>query len=403
MTMKPIFNIFVFLFFLCPILSNSQITSVSIASAQLKLDSMQIKGKDFFKVVDEKAVKLDNGDVITTAVCFCDNMPGGRAEMYSSFTRSYGLTTKIGKKWNPVYQNIVYWENDQYLVKYHDYGPPGEYQEEGWFAVVDRNLKVLNVFMEEGISEEYYSVKKNGKYGTVSSTLNEYLPFAFDSLSELSFRAEVEIMVKERSFYTYAAKKNKKWGLITTESDTIVPFKYDFLENSFYGKMIAKYKGKWGIIDQADSAIVPFIYDSIFMKRGTFLLKGKKWALLPDEFKYKNAQHQFDGFAFNPAGGSSLARIGNKWYFFNDEKLKETDEGYDDFHFDKDSGPFVCVKKGDLFGIYHSRSEKWETQFVYSKIVEVLYEREWENHTNYPVYHFFVIQDGKEVEFRIRD
>ncbi|HLC82634.1 MAG TPA: WG repeat-containing protein, partial [Bacteroidia bacterium] len=298
--MKPIFNIFVFLFFLCPILSNSQITSVSIASAQLKLDSMQIKGKDFFKVVDEKAVKLDNGDVITTAVCFCDNMPGGRAEMYSSFTRSYGLTTKIGKKWNPVYQNIVYWENDQYLVKYHDYGPPGEYQEEGWFAVVDRNLKVLNVFMEEGISEEYYSVKKNGKYGTVSSTLNEYLPFAFDSLSELSFRAEVEIMVKERSFYTYAAKKNKKWGLITTESDTIVPFKYDFLENSFYGKMIAKYKGKWGIIDQADSAIVPFIYDSIFMKRGTFLLKGKKWALLPDEFKYKNAQHQFDGFAFNP-------------------------------------------------------------------------------------------------------
>lgn len=401
--MKPIVNIFVFLFFVCSIASYSQIASISIANAQLKLDSMQIKGKDVFKVIDEKAVTLDNGDVITTAVCFCENMPGGHSDSYSSFTRTYGLTTKTGKKWNPVYQNIIYWENNQYLVKYHDYGPPGEYLEEGWFALVDGNLKVLNVFEEEGISEKYYSVKKNGKYGTISSSLYESVPFAFDSLSELSGRAEVEIMVKERSFYTYSANKNKKWGLITTNSDTIVPFKYDFLENSFYGNMIAKNNGKWGIINQLDSAIVPFIYDSIFRKHGTFLLKGKKWALLPSEFKYKNAQHQFEEIAFNNGRGDDLGRIGNKWYFFNDQKIKETDIGYDGFHFDKDSGPFVCVKKGELFGIYNSSRGKWETQFIYSKIVDVLYEREWVGHTNYPVYHFFVIQDGESVDFGIRD
>lgn len=402
--MKPIFKIFVVLFFAHPFASFSQSVFVDVATAQKKIDAIQVKGKGAFKVIDEKAVKLDNGDVITTSLCFCDSMPGASEPSYNYFSRRYGLTTKAGKKLDPLYDNIVHWEKDLYLVKYHAFSTTDSYEEENWYALIDGNFKVLQVYFAEGISyNSFYTVKKNGKYGAIDGSLSERLPFIYDSLSELSNLEEVNILVKERSFYSYAAKGKGKWGLITTDSDTIVPFKYDFLGNSSLGVMIAKNNGKWGIINQEDVAVVPFAYDSIFGGSGYFLMKGKKIALLPNEFNYKNAIFQYDKVAFNPARGGDMGKIGSKWYFLEDKKINETDVGYDGFHYDKDSGPFVCIKKGELFGIYNISRKKWESEFIYSKIVDVLYEREWEDHTNYPVYHFIVIQDGKEVEFRIRD
>ena len=402
MTMKPIFNIFVFLLLFSPLLVISQAPPVDIASAQKKLDAVQLKGKGVFKTIDEKAVKLDNGDIITTSLCFCDSMPGASNPPYNYFSRRYGLTTKAGKKLDPLYDNIVYWEKDQYLVKYHDY-TADSYNDENWYALVDRNFKVLQVYQEEGISyDAFYRLKKNGKYGAINGSLDEKLPFVYDSLSELSLTDNVHVLVKERSFYSYAAKGKNKWGLITTDSDTIVPFKYDFLSNTVNGNIIAKNKGKWGIISQEDTVVVPFIYDSIMGGSGYFLLKGKKWGSLPADMNYKKAVHQYDEFVLNPARGRGMARIGNKWHILSEGKIKETDTGYDGYHFDPESGPFIFLKKGDLYALYDIY-KGFKSEFIYSQIVDVLYERETEGYTNYPLYRFKVIENGKEVEFTIRD
>lgn len=402
--MKAFVYIFSFSLFLISISASAQFVKLNSVQAQQALDAMQLKGKDVFRPMPEKDLKLENGDVITTAVCFCDSMPGGFPAPFNNFKRTYGLTTKSGKKWNPVYDNITYWEKDRYLVKYHDFGPVGKYEEVNLYAMIDQNLKVLQVYMEDGISETYYTVKKGGKYGTITGAMDVVLPFVYDSLSSLSMLPEVPILVKERSFYSYAARGNGKWGLITTDNDTIIPFKYQYLGNSDRGWMVAKDKNKWGVIGLGDTLVLPFVFDSIY---AGYYLKGKKWGLLPDDLDHKKANFEYDEIVSNPGMGASLGRIGTKWYFVKSAKVQPTDESFDGYYLDPDSGPFTCLKKGDKYCVYN-RYKGDVTGYKYSKVVDVLYERGQEYdyygyYTDFPIYRFKMIEDGKEVEFTLRD
>jgi hypothetical protein len=401
--MKQSQSSWVLLILFFPLVLSAQ--NISNDIARKKLEAMQQKGKGMFKVVDEKAVKQENGDVITTSFCFCDSMPGATRPGYNYFHRRYGLTIKDGKKLDPLYDYVAYWEKGNYLIRYREFGP-GTYNEESWFALVDRNFNVLRVYEEDGIIDKGFAVKKNGKYGIVSDELLESIPFMYDTISKQSVFEEVNILVKERSFPALAASMNKKWGIITTQNDEVIPFKYEYLDNLYRGNAIAKSHGKWGIINLADSIMLPFVCDSMYRYGDYYVVrKGKKLGILDGEFNYKKVECQYEEIAFNPGMAQNMGRIGTQWYFLKIGKIAETDKHFDGFYFDKDSGPFIGLQMGDKWAIYDSSHGKFKTEFVYSKIIDVIYERAQEYYedgslrSDYPVYRFKAIKDGKEEGF----
>jgi hypothetical protein len=368
------------------------------------LNALQVKGKNNFREIKEYEKVLENGDVITSAVCFCDTLPGGNPYYNeTTFAKRYGLKTKEGKILSPLYEMIAPWENNQYLVKYTEYHP--DYMSEDWLALLDRNFKVKAVYPEDIRQEGTYRVKKGGKHGMISMpNLYEYIPFVYDSLSELSNQEEVEVMVKERSYRTLVAKKNGKYGFILSDNDSLIGFKYANADN-FYRKIaVVELKNKWGIIDIYDSTVVPFAYDSIIRTGDDFYLyKNKKWGFMNYERQYKKVEFIYDGFLDGNFSYITFAKLQNKWYFLDDGKIKPGQEGFEEVFIDPNSGPYAGVRNGNSWAVYYCSKKKVITPFEYSKILDVLYEREWEGGTNYPVYRFKVIKDGKGTEFTFRD
>lgn len=390
---------------LSPLFTFAQLISNEIA--QSKLENLNRKGKDSFIAIDKEANKIDNGDIITAAICYCDSLPGHSNHDPIYFNKRYGLKIKAGKELNPVFEYILPWENNTYLIKYFEYSK-GKNLDESWLALLDRNLKVLKVYQGEGGFDEFFHVLKNGKYGLLDGYGDQYFPFIYDTISDPS--AFDEVLNNDRETYgqSYAAKKNGRWGIISKTENVVIEFTYDYLSNLYHGRAIAMKNGKWGIIDAEDSAIVPLKFDSIVMCRdGYFVMKGKKWGMMNGDLEYLKIEFSFDEMVTNYF---NFGRVGKKWFRTNEGKIENPNEYFDGFEKkDPDSGPFICLRKNGKIAVYDCYHGKFSTDYIYTKVIDILYERGQERDADgnlivdYPIYRFKMIQNNKEVEFTINN
>jgi hypothetical protein len=402
--MKKILSLFAIGMLIYPFSANS--LTITNETAQSRIDALNQKGKNRFVLIANASQKLDNGDVITAAICECDSLPGHCVNEYGTFNKRYGIRTKSGLELNPVFDFITSWENNTYLLKYYKEGR-GADLDESWLALLDGNLKVIKVYNGEWGMQEVFHVQKNGKYGVVYSNVQQSIPFLYDTITDASVFDEVMNDDYETYSKTYAAKKNGKWGIMTTQEKTVIDFNYDYLSNLNHGNAIAEKNHKWGIISKTDSVIVPFQYDSITNDGDAFfVMKGKKWGFMNYQLEYKKTEFTFDEMLSEYA---TFGRVGKKWYRIAEGKIMSPDESYDGvLPRDNNSGPFVCLRKNGLIAVYNCDSRKLETDYIYSTVVNVLYERCDEDGTpnpdgNYPMYRFKMIKDNKEVEFTIRN
>lgn len=61
----------------------------------------------------------------------------------------------------------------------------------------------------------------------------------------------------------YAVRRDGKWGLVSTTGIESIPCKYDFLYSSTYRRYMASYEGLMGVVDSTGSVVLDFLFDMI--------------------------------------------------------------------------------------------------------------------------------------------
>lgn len=132
--------------------------------------------------------------------------------------------------------------------------------------------------------QELVVKEKDGLYGFfIKKTM--LLDFQYDSIDQQSDGA-------------YAVRKDGKWGLISTTGKESIPCQFDFLYRSVNSFYTASYQGKVGLLDTTGTIILDFLFDEIdYVEKDTQVLAKYegKWCL------YKNGTFEFDdaGFVFH--------------------------------------------------------------------------------------------------------
>ncbi|WP_019672388.1 WG repeat-containing protein [Psychrobacter lutiphocae] len=147
------------------------------------------------------------------------------------------------------------------------------------FVDSDGNLATTKKFDEivtVSLTDEFFAVKKDGKWGFINRDFETVIPFEYDKAVE---------------FYDdlAAVKKNNKFGFIDKDGQTVIPFDYDDANidiDDWRTRVDRKYRfgdnmtvvrkaGRWGVIDKGNNIIVPFEYDDAIVET-FFQIKATK-------------------------------------------------------------------------------------------------------------------------------
>ncbi|PNK60460.1 WG repeat-containing protein [Psychrobacter sp. FDAARGOS_221] len=145
-------------------------------------------------------------------------------------------------------------------------------QKSDGFDFVDSNgnlatTKKFDKIVWSSLFDEFFAVKKDGKWGFINRDFETVIPFEYDKVVE---------------FYDdlAAVKKNNKFGFIDKDGQTVIPFDYDDAnididdwrtrvdrKYRFSDNMTAVRKAShWGVIDRGNNIIVPFEYDDVIIE-----------------------------------------------------------------------------------------------------------------------------------------
>ena len=163
----------------------------------------------------------------------------------------------------------------------------------------DKSYTVLHgiEYIELGIADDTFAIKKNGLYGFIDYNGNEIVKPQYEKYC--CFR-----------YGLACVKKDDKWGFINKQNETIIPFIYDTPEYEFgafdiyWGTKINRITdtmfnkhlevlcapvakdGKYGFINDKNETIIPFIYDNAVVfygnkKNEVFCVKkDDKWGFV---------------------------------------------------------------------------------------------------------------------------
>ncbi len=134
-----------------------------------------------------------------------------------------------------------------------------------------QSTEVTEIAIEDApreIDDQGRILKKNGKYGIITSNGIERVPAKYDSLIEISSSKII-------------ARKNAKAGVITRDEKIVVPFNYDNITRlkDSYIFVKTEINGRQGITSTDGEVIIAPGYDDIIWNRGAnfFLVKaGRK-------------------------------------------------------------------------------------------------------------------------------
>lgn len=159
---------------------------------------------------------------------------------------------------------------------------PAQYQK--WVGNYDEVYNLTN----PNISV-YYALK-NGKYGAVNQQGKEILPFIFEDVLQYH-NTQDHIFLLDRNKNLLIVEKKQKWGAYNLTGQLVIPFDYDKLEfDEGHEWGIFQRNQKWGYINQAGDIMLSAQFDeaNIMSENHALVKKGKKWAIIDKEGRYKS-------------------------------------------------------------------------------------------------------------------
>lgn len=148
---------------------------------------------------------------------------------------------------NFIFDEICTFYNENTIFKYKEY-----------WGEIDSHGKVCFVIKAEELNkiDNYYAVKKDGKWGLYDRTLEAIIEPQYEKLNASYFKEDL-----------FIAKKNDKYGIINIQNEIITDFRYDEIDvvNIRKGYFSVSVNGAWGIINAYGKVIKDFIFDNIEM------------------------------------------------------------------------------------------------------------------------------------------
>ena len=199
-----------------------------------------------------------------------------------------------------------------------------------YHALFDSNGNQLTNFVYDAIcggSEEgFFEAQKDRKWGHLSTTGEEVIPFIYDE--SMYFTEGVSGM-----------KLGDKWGMVNYRNETVIPFEYEeigFCENN---RITAKKGGKWGVIDKFNNVVIDFKFDE---------LPYAFWA--------------------ERECGSTYARLGDKYGIIDIYGQTLFDFVYDEVDKADDDGRWYKFRKDDKWALYSCENNRFISPFMYDEI-----------------------------------
>lgn len=133
---------------------------------------------------------------------------------------------------------------------------------------------------------EFYTVKRNNRYGLIDSRFKEVLPCEYEGIDFVTCKGqywflekgkwglmdkELKVIVEpqyDSHGWMYDGKINvqikKRFGMIDSTGRVIIPVKYESLGNRFNnGLLVACFNKKWGYLDSLNRVVIPFEYEDV--------------------------------------------------------------------------------------------------------------------------------------------
>lgn len=121
-------------------------------------------------------------------------------------------------------------------------------------ALFDSNGNQLTDFVYKrifgGSEEGFFEAEKDGKFGQLSNTGAEIVPFIYDE--SMYFTEGIAGM-----------KLNGKWGMVDCQNNTVIPFVSEDIGFCKNNRISVKKNGKWGVIDKFNNVVIGYEFDEL--------------------------------------------------------------------------------------------------------------------------------------------
>lgn len=221
----------------------------------------------------------------------------------------YGIANKNGQLIVPlIYETIlgigIYGRNILYHQEFY------KVRKQGKWGVIDKNGKEILPCIYDKV-DDYKGesgliiVEKNEQFGLLDMSFKWVVPCRYEELSPVKLQGK--IWFREKGLWGLMDKdlhilippqyehfswihdgriqvaKSKRYGIIDTTGKIIIPVSYEALADQFHnGLIIAMKDKKWGALDSNHIMVIPFVYDEIrnFYKQITGVKKGTKFGFI---------------------------------------------------------------------------------------------------------------------------
>ncbi|QKG80816.1 WG repeat-containing protein [Tenuifilum thalassicum] len=235
----------------------------------------------------------------------------------------------------------------------------------------------------------YAKVKKDGKWGLISSEGKVIISFNYDDIYTFDYKKTSRMEGPYIEYFDYngetaIVKRDGKWGLVNKKDEVLADCVYDEFYipdvQLFYEKRAAAKKdGLWGFLNEKGELVVPFMYNDILVSEEVSVEGGRwffsqdgycavkkngKWGLID---KYNNiiVNFEFDSIKFTSYGledwryfseGFLAVQKGKCWSVINKKGLNHIHFEYDDVEIWSEGN--VCVKKNSKWGLVDSTGKQ---------------------------------------------
>lgn len=256
----------------------------------------------------------------------------------------HGIADNNGKLLAPlIYESIYGIRINGRDIHYHQ--EFYKVRKQGKWGVIDKNGNETLTCEYDNIQDYIgetglIAVEKNDLHGMLDMDFKWVVPCRYEGLSTVKQKSKIwfrenglwgmmdmalQIIIPaqyEENGWIYDGRirvsKGKRYGIIDTTGKTIIPVSYESLGDKFHNGLIIAMKGKkWGALDTNHVTVIPFIYDEIrnFSKQITGVKKGTKFGFIDRNNKtITDYQYDFIGHGWYMDGLTEVRRDGKIGY-----------------------------------------------------------------------------------------
>ena len=215
----------------------------------------------------------------------------------------------------------------------------------GFYSQYDRSVNIPPMYTEiEGLDSNYIKVKRDGRWGIVSTDGYQLLQPLYDEIETFRLGYTDNFKVRANGYYgivnasgteiipvTYSSitrlsdsylkvSQANKYGIISAnDASIVVSMSYDdvgLLDRYFK----VKFGGKWGLLDKLQNTIVPARYDDIKILNNLYFAvkSGRVWGTVDAKTGEEVITPQYDKIEFGKANYLKVKHNG-KWGAVNYE------------------------------------------------------------------------------------